>query len=275
MTATAPVPGPVRVALPGSASLPHVVQAEWRKFRSVRSTYWSLLALTVLGIGLSALISAAASNHYSSASPSDRAKWDPTAISTAGFGLAQLALGVLGVLIMSSEFSTGSIQTTLAAVPRRTPILAAKAIVFGAVALVVGEGLSFIAFSVGQAIIKGNAPSVTLGGHDVLRAVIGAGLYAAVLGILALSIATIVRNTAFGIVVLVLLLYVLPGIAAALPSNIEHTVEKFWPPQAGGQITNVYRAAHTLSPWAGFAWFAAFTAVVYVIGAVILRTRDV
>lgn len=273
MTATATIPVPA--VLPGSASLPHVVRAEWRKFRTVRSTYWSLLALTVLGIGLSALISAIASHHYSQAGPTDKAQWDPTAISTAGFALAQLALGVLGVLIMSSEFSTGSIQTTLAAVPRRTPILAAKAIVFGVVALVVGEVLAFIAFFIGQSIIKGNAPYVTLADHDVLRAVIGSGLYAAVLGILALSIATIVRNTAFGIVILVLLLYVLPGIAAALPGDIEHTVEKFWPTQAGGQITNVYRAAHTLSPWAGFAWFAIFTAVVYVIGAVVLRTRDV
>jgi ABC-2 type transport system permease protein len=273
VTATATVP--TRPVLPGSASLPHIIRAEWRKFRTVRSTYWSLLALTVLGIGLSALISAAASNHYANASPSDKAQWDPTSISQAGFALAQLALGVLGVLIMSSEFSTGSIQTTLAAVPRRTPVLAAKAIVFGLVALVVGEVLAFIAFFVGQSIIKGNAPYVTIGDHDVLRAVVGSGLYAAVLGILALSIATIVRNTAFGIVILVLLLYVLPGVSAALPANIEHTVEKFWPTQAGGQITDVYRNAHTLSPWAGLAWFAIFTAIIYVIGAITLRTRDV
>ena len=256
-------------------SFADVARSEWHKFHTVRSTYWSLLAAVVVGLGLSALISLASSNHYSKLSESDRAKWDPTSISTSGFGLAQLAIGVLGVLIITSEFSTGQIQTSLAAVPKRHRVLAAKGFVYAVVAFVVFEILGFVAFFVGQAIIHTNAPSVTLGDHDVLRAVIGGGLYAAVLGLLAVAIGTIVRSAAAGIGILVALLYVLPGIAAALPSNLEHSVEKFWPTQAGSQLPSVYRAAHTLSPWAGFAWMTIFTAVVFAVAVVALRNRDV
>jgi ABC-type transport system involved in multi-copper enzyme maturation permease subunit len=258
--------------VPGFAD---VVRSEWHKFHTVRSTYWSLLTAVVVGLGLSALISLAASNHYSQLSESDRLKWDPTSVSTSGFGLAQLAIGVLGVLIITSEFSTGQIQMSLAAVPKRQRLLAAKGVVYAAVAFVVVEVLALVAFLVGQAIIHANAPSVTLGDHDVLRAVLGSGLYAAVLGLLALAIGTIVRSAAAGIGILVAFLYVLPAIAAALPSNLEHTVEKFWPTQAGGQLVSIYRPAHTLSPWAGFAWMAIFTAVIFAVAVVALRSRDV
>ena len=256
-------------------SFADVVRSEWHKFHTVRSTYWSLVAAAVVGLGLSALISLAASNHYPNTSASDRLKWDPTSISTSGFGLAQLAIGVLGVLIITSEFSSGQIQVSLAAVPKRHRVVAAKGVVYAVVAFVVVEVLVFVAFFVGQAIIHTNAPSVTLGDHDVLRAVIGGGLYAAVLGLLALAIGTIVRSSAAGIGILVAFLYVLPAIAAALPSNLEHSVEKFWPTQAGGQLVSVYRSAHTLSPWVGFAWMTIFTAVVFGVTLVTLRDRDV
>jgi ABC-type transport system involved in multi-copper enzyme maturation permease subunit len=269
----------VAAATPAGAhrvtSFADVLRSEWLKFRSVRSTYWTALAVALLGIGLSALISLGASTHYNKASVSDRLKWDPTAVSTSGFALAQLAIGVLGVLIISSEFSTGSIQTTLAAVPKRYPMLAAKGVVFGLVALVLGEIVAFTAFFIGQAIIHANAPSVGIGDPHVLRAVIGSGLYVAVLGVLALAIGTIVRSAAAGIAILVALLYVLPGIAAALPGSLEHTVEKYWPTQAGQQLTQVYRAGHTLSPWLGFLWMCLFSAVVFAVAVVLLRSRDV
>lgn len=258
----------------GTASFADAVRAEWHKFYTVRSTYWSLLVAAVLGVGVSALISLAASNHYTKLSASDRLQWDPTSVSTSGFALAQLAIGVLGVLIITSEYSSGMIQVTVAAVPKRHRILAAKGLVFGLVAFAVGEVVAFAAFLIGQAIIHSNAPSVSLGDHDVLRAVIGSGLYVAVLGVLALSIATIVRSAAAAIGILVALLYVLPGVAAALPGGLEHTVEKFWPTQAGQQINDVYRAAHTLSPWAGFGWMCAVTAVVFAIGVTVLSSRD-
>jgi ABC-2 type transport system permease protein len=256
------------------ASLSDVVRAEWRKFHTVRSTYWSLLVAAVLGVGVSALISLAASNHYSKLSLTDRLQWDPTSVSTSGFGLAQLAIGVLGVLIITGEYSSGMIQTSMAAVPRRHRLVAAKSLVFGVVALVFGEIVGFAAFLIGQAIIAANAPSVGLGDHDVLRAVIGAGLYLAVLGVLAVAIGTIVRSAAAGIGTLVALLYVLPGVAAALPGGLEHSVEKFWPTQAGTQLTSVYRPTHTLSPWVGFGWMCVVTAVVLGVAVLLVNRRD-
>jgi ABC-2 type transport system permease protein len=272
-------PGPVAPHSVGSASRPSfldVLRSEWHKFRTVRSTYWSLLAVVALGVGLSALISLAASSHYSSASPSDQRTWDPTAISTSGFALAQLALGVLGVLIITSEFSTGAIQTTLAAVPRRYPVVLAKGVVIALVALVVGVVGGFVAFFIGQAIIGGQAaPSVTLADKDVLRALLGVGLYAPALAVLALAIGTIVRNAAGSIAILVALLYVLPGVTTALPSSINHPVLKFWPTIAGAQITNVHRSDHTLPPWLGLGWMWLCTAVVLAIGVSLIRSRDV
>ena len=252
-----------------------VIRSEWRKFRTVRSSFWSLTVATVLAVGLGALISLAASTHYDKLSASDRLSWDPAAVSTSGLGLGQLAIGVLGVLIVSSEFSSGLIQMSVAAVPRRGRLLLAKAFVFGIVSLVVGEILSFLAFGVGQAIIHSNAPSAGLGDRDVLRAVIGSGLYLAALGVLSVAIAAIVRNAAAGIAILVAVLFVLPGVAAALPSNLEHSVEKFWPTQAGQQITSVYRSAHTLSPWAGFGWMCLIIAAVFAIAWAVMEKRDV
>jgi ABC-type transport system involved in multi-copper enzyme maturation permease subunit len=270
---TATVPAPARARSGGS--FVDVLRSEWLKFRSVRSTFWTLLVVAALGIGLSALISLGASTSFDKQSLSDRLKWDPTAISTSGFALAQLAIGVLGVLIVTSEFSTGSIQTTLAAVPKRYPVLAAKGVVFGLAALVVAEILAFVAFFIGQAIIHANAPSAGIGDPHVLRAVVGAGLYVAVLAVLALAIGTIVRSAAAGIAILVALLYVLPLVAIALPSSLEHSVEKWWPTQAGAQITSVYRPAHTLSPWLGWGWMCLFTAIVMAVAVGLLRTRDV
>jgi len=271
---TAVLPAPERAPY-RAAGFADVTRSEWHKFRTVRSTYWSLLVAVTLGVGVSALISLAASTHYKDASPVDRLQWDPTAISTSGFGLAQLAIGVLGVLMITSEFSTGLIQATLAAVPRRHPVALAKALVFGLVALAVGEVVSFAAFFIGQAIIHANAPSVGIGHRDVLRAVIGSGLYVAVLGLMALGLGIIVRSAAAGIAILVAFIYVLPGVALLLPSGLRHTVLKYWPTQAGQQVTLVYRDAHTLSPWAGLAWMAGFTAVVFAVGVVTLKTRDV
>src|SRR5580700_9257515 len=120
-----------------AAGFSDVLRAEWTKARTVPSTMWTLLVATVLGIGLSALISAIAANHYAKSSLSDKLTWDPTSISNAGFGIAQLAIGVLGVLFITSEYSSGSIGSSLAAVPRRGRLLGAKSIVITVLSFVV------------------------------------------------------------------------------------------------------------------------------------------
>jgi ABC-2 type transport system permease protein len=264
------------VRTPGyrAAGFGDALRSEWTKARTVPSTVWTLIVAALLGIGLGALISALAAGHYAQASASSRAQWDPTSISGSGGAIAQLAIGVLGILLITSEYSAGAIGSSLAAVPRRGRFLAAKAVVIVTISFVVSEIITFVAFFVGQALISGHAPTATLGQPSVLRALIGSGLYGALLGLLSLGLGAILRHTAGAIAVLVALLFVLPGIVAALPASIEHTVEEFWPTQAGGQVTNVVRAAHSLSPWAGFGDFCVFVAIVSATAFYMLNRRD-
>jgi hypothetical protein len=257
-----------------AAGFTDVLRSEWTKARTVPSTMWTLIAAGVLGVGLGALISALAANHFATSSASSRLTWDPTAISFSGLAIAQLAIGVLGVLLITSEYSTGAIGSSLAAVPRRERLLAGKAVVILALVFVVTEIMALAAFLIGQALISGHAPSATLGQPGVLRAVIGCGLYGALIGLLGMALGTILRSAAGAISSLVALLFVLPGVAAALPASAQHTVEKFWPTQAGAQIDKVIRTAHTLSPWAGFGLFCVFVAIVCAVALASMTRRD-
>jgi len=250
------------------------LRSEWTKIRSVPATFWTVLVALVVGIGLSALISAVAANHYLSSTASEKAMWDPTSISGAGGALAQLAIAVLGILFITSEYSSKSISTSLMAVPQRSRFLAAKSVVIAVVSLVVAEVLGFVSFFIGQALISGHAPTASLGQPDVLRALIGIGLYGALIGLLGLGLGALLRSAAGAIATIVALLYVLPAVSAALPSSLEHTVEEWWPTQAGGQITNVVRGSNTLSPWLGFLVMCVFTALVLAAGFYTLDRRD-
>jgi ABC-type transport system involved in multi-copper enzyme maturation permease subunit len=249
------------------------VLSEFTKLRSVRSTYWALIVAAFLGIGLGALISGISAHHYAT-DPTIRQNWNPADRSLRSLVIAQLAFAILGVMVVTGEYSTGMIRTSLAAVPKRFRFLAAKTVVWGMVALVAGEVISFATFLVGQALISGHAPSTTLGGHDVLRAVVGAGLYLAVLGVLGSALGVLLRHAAAAIGSIVAILLVLPGIAAALPSSWSNPIERWWPTNAGQQVAVIVRDAHTLPAWAGFGVLAGFTAIVLAVAFVVLERRD-
>jgi hypothetical protein len=261
------------------ATFADALRSEWTKLRTVQSTFWSLLVAAVLAIGLGALISAVSANHYAT-DPTVHIGWSPTNRSFNSLIIAQLALAVLGVTTITAEYSTGMIRTSLAAVPKRSRMLGAKALVFATLTLVVGEVISFITFLVGQALISGKAPSASLGQPGVLRAVIGAGLYLVLVALLGTGVGTLLRHAAAGIAVMVAFLFVLPGIAAALPQSWSQPLEKYWPTNAGAQIYSVghgfdrFGASDVLGPWAGFALMAAFTAVVLLAGFLLLEARD-
>ena len=244
------------------ASLSDVIRSEWVKLTSVRSTWITLAVTVLLGVGLGTLISNLAASRYSTRSQL-RLTWDPTSVSFRALVVAQLAIAVLGILVITSEYGTGLIRTSLAVVPTRRRFLAAKAAVFGATALVVGEVTAFAAFLLGQAAIGSSAPNANLGQPGVLRAVIGAGLYLAVIGLLSVGVGTLVRNTAAGISAMVALLFVLPGLVQALPASWSNAITEWWPTQAGSQVFATHGGAHTLSAWAGFAVLVVFTAVVF------------
>src|SRR5579863_939258 len=266
--------GPDHRAAFRAATFTDALRSEWTKLRSVRSTFWALTATVVLGIGLGAAISAAAAHGYAKSSASQKLSWDPTGVSGAGMAIAQLAIAVLGVLCMSSEYSSGMIRTSLIAVPRRGRVLAAKSLVFAGVTFVVGEVTSFTAFFVGQALINGHAPDAALGDPGVARAVVGAGLALTALAVLSVATGALLRHPAAGIACMIAVLFVLPGIAQALPDSWRNPVTEFWPTQAGGQIASVHVAAHSLPPWPGFGVMCLFVAIVYAIAWTLLDRRD-
>jgi len=266
--------GPDPRAAVRASTFGDVLRSEWTKFRSVRSTFWALAVTVVLGIALGAVISAAAAHGYARSSVSGKLSWDPTGVSLAGVAIASLAIAVLGVLCISSEYSSGMIRTSLIAVPKRGRVLAAKSLVFAAVTFVVGEATSFTAFFAGQALISGHAPHAALGDPGVARAVAGAGLYLTVLAVLSVAAGTLLRRPAAAITCLIAVLFVLPGIAQALPDSWRNPVNEFWPTQAGGQLTSVHSAAHTLQPWPGFGVMCLFAAIVYAIAWTLLDRRD-
>ena len=266
--ATASAPPSVGVYRPASFS--NALLSEWTKIRTLRSTFFTLAATVTFVVGLGALISYEAAAHYS---PQNGA-WDPTTISLAGLVIGQLTIAVLGVLAITGEYSTGLVRTSLAAVPRRGRLLAAKAAVFGAVAMVSGELVSWVAFFVGQLLISGHQPTASLSQPDVARAVAGGGLYIALIGLMAIAAGTILRHTAAAITAVIAVLFVLPGVLEALPNSWRLPVEKYWPTRAGAQIFVVSRDQNTLPAWLGFGELALFVAVLLALGYFLFQRRD-
>ena len=277
ITATTPTvrplldPDPVhRARLPLSG----ILHSEWTKLRSVRSTWWTLITTLAITVGLGALLCVAWVSRYDHFSPGEIAQFDPTLHSLRAIFLAQLPIGVLGVLAITNEHATGMIRNTFAAVPQRRLVLAAKAAIFGLTALVVGEVGAFAAFFIGQAILAQKHAQATIGQPGVARAVIGAGLYLAGIGLLGLALGTILRRTAGAIASLFALVLVLPILASALPSPWSTDVNKLLPGEAGTALINVHHVSDALSPAAGAALFAAYLLVAFGIAFVVIDRRD-
>jgi hypothetical protein len=262
----------------GLAELRDTVAAEWMKLRTLRSSSITLVAAFVSMLGISALICWAFAHHYASLPPLEQAvervTLDASFISVSGIFLAQLPIGVLGVLTMSSEFATGLVRATFAAVPRRMTLVAAKAIVFAAVSLVIGMVGSFASFAIGQAVLSSQGIQTTLGAPGVLRVVIGGGLYLPVLGLLGLGLGAMIRRTAGGVAALFGLLLVLPVIASVLPAPWGPDIQEYLPNQAGSALLHASGASDLLAPWTGFGVFCAYAAVALAVGALLVQRRD-
>ncbi|MGH8960362.1 MAG: ABC transporter permease [Jatrophihabitantaceae bacterium] len=247
------------------AVLPKLLRSEWAKVRSVRSTFWCLLVTVVAMIGYGAINSA-------SHTGAKNAGIDPILTSLSGVLLAQLAIGALGVLVISSEYSTGMIRSTFAAAPQRPWVVAAKAGVVGAVAVAVGTVSSLVAFLVGQAILGADGVSLTSPG--ALRSILGIGLYLGLLGVIAVALGTIIRRSTGAIAALFGVILVLPALLLTLPASIQGTVIKFLPGNAGQAIFTTGKDSSTLSPSLGLAVFALYTAIAVTISVVLVRRRD-
>jgi ABC-type transport system involved in multi-copper enzyme maturation permease subunit len=257
----------------GRAGFTGALRSEFTKIRSVRSTYWTLLALVVTMAGIGALASWGAATHSSQLGPN----FDPTRQSLFGLILGQLIIVVLGALTITSEYGTGMIRTSLTAMPRRGITIAAKAVVFGAVALITGLVASFGSFFLGQALMSGQHINATLGQPDVLRAVIGGALFLTVCGMLAFGLGLILRHTAAAIGAAVGLLFVLFILVNFLPQSWQNDVDKWMPFNAGGQIWRASAALpseHMFSAWTGFGVFAGYAAIAIISGLILFRKRD-
>ncbi len=246
-----------------------ILRSEVCKLRSVRSTYWTLIAAVVSNVGVAALLAILLPGRLSA---HDKANLDAVRVSLGGVHLSQIAFGVLGVLVITGEYDTGMIRASLGAVPRRRLLLAAKVLVFVVTALIVGGIASFGAYFAFLAFLSGDSLRSSLGDPGVLQAVTGGGLYLAALGLLGLGLGAIVRAGAGAIGALFGLLFVPQLLAELLPQSWKGTIGPYLPMEAGSQVFSLRHEAGALQPWPGFGVFCLY-AVVALAGSFVLITR--
>lgn len=204
----------------GRVTQPRVLLSEWTKLRSVRSTRWALFAATILTIGFPILASAVISSHWGSRSPGDRLTFNPLDPALVGAIFAQLPIAVLGVLVISGEYSTGMIRASFTAVPKRLPVLWGKAFVFGAVTFALMLPAVLIAFFASQSILSKHHASYSFSHPEVARAVVGAALYLVLVAMFSVGLGTILRSTAGGIVAFAALFFVIAAVPARSPRHV-------------------------------------------------------
>ncbi|MFG2127559.1 ABC transporter permease [Streptomyces sp. NPDC048751] len=250
-----------------------VIRSEWTKIRSVASTVWTLSLAVVVTIALGMLISALSKNEFDSMSARDRLSFDPTFISFAGMTLGQLAMIVFGVLVVSNEYSTGMIRTSLAAVPRRGTFLFSKIAVATGLALVVALATSFATFFLGQAMLGSHRTE--LGEPGVLRAVVGGGLYMTLIAVFSMGVATMLRSPMLSLGILMPFFFLISNILG----NVDATkkIGRFLPDQAGSRIMQVVTPLDDdtpYGPWGGLGIMLLWVVAALVGGYVLLKRRD-
>jgi ABC-type transport system involved in multi-copper enzyme maturation permease subunit len=248
------------------------LRSEWIKLRTVRSTIVGFAGAALSLVVFGAIFSSFADGGAEGGPPGTTG--DSLASSLGGIQLAQLIIGVLGVLFVTSEYSSGMIRATLAAVSSRTQILRAKTFVLFATALGVMAVASIVAFLVGNAIYAGTGATYSLTDPGVLRAVLGAAVYAAGVGVFGVALGFLLRSAAGAIGVLVTLLLVAPVLIGLVPGTIGEWISKLLPGNAGQAIMDITTEAGQLSPWVGLVVFAGWVIAFLVAAAVTLRRRD-
>jgi ABC-type transport system involved in multi-copper enzyme maturation permease subunit len=253
------------------AHLLNVMRSELCKLRSVRSTYWALLAALAFNVVLAALLAIFLPGQLSA---HEKATLDTTRVSLGGMHLSQVAFGLLGVLVISSEYSTGTIRASLAAVPQRRLMLAAKTIVFALTALVVGIISCFAAYFAFQGLVSEDSLRMSLGDPGVVRAVIGGGLYLTALGLFGLGLGAITRSSAGAIATLLGLLFVPPILLELLPHSLKESLNPYVPMEAGSAVFSVHHDTGILRPWAGFGVFCLYVTIALGCAFVLIKRRD-
>ncbi len=276
----------------------NAVRSEWTKIRTIRSTWICLGLALVLGIALSILVPSLVAHNWAHRGLQDKANYDPTSLPLVGVGLAQLVMGVFGALVITSEYSSGSIRTSLAAVPRRGIFLGAKATVLGFLTFVVAEILTFAAFLVGssvllasggqtmkpnetlaQQLMASHIPVATLATSGVALAVFRSGLYLALITLFVLGLGFIIRNTAGTIATFVAIILIIPAILGVLPASIKRPIVEHMPSALGSSMASTHQrttdfAGTLIDPWGATALLAIYVLVMLLLAWVLLKRRD-
>ena len=270
-------PGSTLPALPearGRAGLGGTLASEWTKIRSVRSTMWSLLLTVVIVVGLGALLNWANSTHTDETA-AVLAHRDLVQRTLGAIILGQLVMVVFGAMAVTTEYSTGMIRTSLSAQPRRMQVFWAKLAVVSVVSLVVGEVVSFATFLISANFWHNKGVSLSLSDHDALQAVIGGGLYLAGTALLAFGFGALLRHTAGTIVAGVFLVFVVDILEDAMPQNWQDHVDKWLPPNAGGEVWATQHVVGTdLGAWTGFLVFMLYAVGAIILGAIRFKRSD-
>jgi ABC-2 type transport system permease protein len=262
---------------PGTAAAPgrlaraqDALAFEWTKLRSARSNYWTLLIAAAATLGVTAIVAVGFA-----AGPTAGQPTDPLAVSFTGFAeYAVLPVSVLGVLAFTSEYGSGLIRTTFIAVPRRRSVLAAKATVTGAAALVAGELLAFGCFFLTQAILAGHHRGLALSGPRVPAAVLAAGLVLAACALIGVGLGAVIRHTAGAIAAAVGLIYLLGALCLALPGPWSSRLGRFTMPFAAYQLVSLHPGGRLLSPGLSLVVVLAWPAAALLAAAIVLSRRD-
>ncbi|MFF2773488.1 ABC transporter permease [Streptomyces sp. NPDC058052] len=257
------------------AAVPAVLQSEWTKIRTVSSTVWTLASALIVTVAMGAALSAVLKASFDDLSDLERATFDPTFVSFSGMVLGQLAMVVFGVLVVGTEYSSGMIRTSLAAVPQRATFLFSKVMVAGVLALVVGLVTSFLSFFLGQALLGEHR--TTIGADNVLRAVVGGGIYMGLIAIFSMGVATMLRSSMLSLGILVPFFFLISQILSAVPKAKE--VAKYFPDQAGSKIMQVVPDAlgtekAPYGPWGGLGIMLVWVAASLLGGYLVLKRRD-
>jgi ABC-2 type transport system permease protein len=251
-----------------------LLRSEWTKMRTLRSTFWALLAMVVVSIGLTCVATAVVASQWDTMSPEDRAHLvaDPVGlIFQPAASYAQIAICVLAVMTIAGEYSTGTMRTTLAAVPRRWPVVAAKAIVFGIVAFVASEIVAVVGYLLGRMFLGAHVHV----GTDV-RPILGFGLYLVTIGLFALAVATILRHVAGSITAVLALIIVLPNVVSFLPGKWGEYSSTYLPGGDGGQMimSSGRDPSAVVTPWQGYGVLLVWAVATLVLAAVTLTRRS-
>ncbi|WP_250031385.1 ABC transporter permease [Paractinoplanes maris] len=253
----------------------HTLRAEWIKLRSLRSTWYTLGCLFVVALGITILASNAAGQSWAEATDAERQAWDPTGRSLTAYIVAQLIVGVLGILVVTSEYATGLMGTTLTAMPRRTRVLAAKVVLATVVAVIAGEVLMFASFLIGQPLMdRQGVPVAGLDDPGVLSAVVAGGLYLAAIALLAVGLGVLMRATAGALATLVGIVFLVPAVAGIFPSWM-HGVFTYWPTIGGSAALGTVADPDFPHPWLNLGGMCLAIAGVLAAAFVVFRRRDV